>query len=287
MKKNKDNFAVLILTHGRPKDVITINTLRKSGYTGKIYLIIDDEDDTADQYFRTYGDMVIQFSKAAIAPEIDTANNTPDHKGVIYARNAMFQIAKDLGLDYFIQLEDDYTSFSYRFDEYLHWNSKTVRNLDGVFRIMVEFYKNTPIASIALAQGGDFIGGSGNAFSRILTLRRKCMNSFIFAPDRRVPFPGKINEDVNAYTDGAVRGLIFFTLPFISLSQEMTQATGGGMTEIYRAGGTYLKSFYSVIFQPSCVKISYIRGAKNSRIHHQVSWKNCTPMIMREDIKKK
>ena len=39
-----NNFAVFILTHGRPDNVITIKTLRQSGYTGKVYFIIDNED---------------------------------------------------------------------------------------------------------------------------------------------------------------------------------------------------------------------------------------------------
>ena len=36
--ENKD-FAVFILTHGRPDNVITFNTLKKANYTGKIYLL--------------------------------------------------------------------------------------------------------------------------------------------------------------------------------------------------------------------------------------------------------
>ena len=35
------NFAVFILTHGRPDNVKTIPTLKKCGYTGNIYFIVD------------------------------------------------------------------------------------------------------------------------------------------------------------------------------------------------------------------------------------------------------
>ena len=35
------DFAVFILTHGRANNVKTYATLRNSGYTGKIYLILD------------------------------------------------------------------------------------------------------------------------------------------------------------------------------------------------------------------------------------------------------
>jgi len=43
--ENKD-FAVFILSHGRPNDVITYKTIIKQGYTGKIFIILDNEDNT-------------------------------------------------------------------------------------------------------------------------------------------------------------------------------------------------------------------------------------------------
>ena len=52
----RDDFAAFILTHGRADNVITYNTLRKQGYTGKIILLIDNEDAQIDDYKRKYGD---------------------------------------------------------------------------------------------------------------------------------------------------------------------------------------------------------------------------------------
>jgi len=62
-----NNFCAFILTHGRPDNVKTYATLRKHGYTGKIYLIIDNEDKTAKQYYKKYGNEVIMFDKLKIA----------------------------------------------------------------------------------------------------------------------------------------------------------------------------------------------------------------------------
>lgn len=39
-----DKFAVFILTHGRAENVITVKTLKKAGYTGETYLVIDDTE---------------------------------------------------------------------------------------------------------------------------------------------------------------------------------------------------------------------------------------------------
>lgn len=51
----RNDFAVFILTHGRADNVATMGALKKSGYTGKWYMIIDDEDETVDQYYKNFG----------------------------------------------------------------------------------------------------------------------------------------------------------------------------------------------------------------------------------------
>jgi hypothetical protein len=40
---NKD-FCIFILCHGRPEIQSTFNSLKNQGYTGKIFIVIDDED---------------------------------------------------------------------------------------------------------------------------------------------------------------------------------------------------------------------------------------------------
>ena len=65
MKKN--NFAIFILTHGRPEKQLTLETLRKQGYTGKIYLLVDDIDDTVEELRNNYEnecDGIHKFHKA-------------------------------------------------------------------------------------------------------------------------------------------------------------------------------------------------------------------------------
>ena len=46
---NKE-FAVFILVYGRPEKEWTYKTLRKSGYTGKVYFVGDDLDVTINKY---------------------------------------------------------------------------------------------------------------------------------------------------------------------------------------------------------------------------------------------
>ena len=280
------DFAAFILSHGRANNVITYDTLRKTGYTGDIYIIIDNEDKTAKEYYDKFGDKVVMFDKKKIAKTFDEADNFNDRRAIVYARNACFDIAKDLDIKYFIQLDDDYTTFRFAANdkgEYITSNT-SITQLDKIFEAMLNFYKSTNIHSIAMAQGGDFIGGEN---SRVFKekLARKCMNSFICSTDRPFQFVGRINEDVNNYTHKGSLGYLFFTIATVRLEQKQTQSNEGGMTDIYLDNGTYIKSFYSIIFQPSAVTIS-LMGNKNNRLHHRVNWNATTPVILDEKYKK-
>jgi hypothetical protein len=280
-----DEFAVFILTHGRAKNVITAKTLHELGYTGKYYIVIDDEDDQEDEYRRIYGNKVIQFCKKDIAETFDTMDLSNDRRTIVYARNACFQIAKSLGIRYFLELDDDYTDFQYRWISGGRLLIEQAKDLDGLFSAMVEFLKDTKADTVALSQGGDFIGGAGN--SRLQQeLLRKAMNSFFCDSEKPFKFIGRINEDVNTYTRLGSTGWLALTITKCMLTQKQTQANKGGMSDVYLDSGTYLKSFYTVMVMPSAVKICEM-GDTNRRIHHSVSWEHCVPKILNERWKKK
>lgn len=279
------DFAALILTHGRPSKVKTYHTLKKCGYTGRIVIVVDDEDDTVEDYKDAYGEEVYVFSKQEIAKTFDEADNFNDRRSIVYARNSSFEIAKELGIKHFIQLDDDYTAFNYKFTDNNEYCERSIKDLNSVLSEMLRFYKSTNILSVAMAQGGDFIGGKNSSFAQKIKPKRKCMNTFICSTERPFQFVGRINEDVNTYTSVQGRGEVFLTIPNIEVKQAQTQSNSGGMTDIYIDGGTYVKSFYSILFSPSCVKIA-LMGVKHKRLHHKVSWNNAVPLIMSEDYKK-
>ena len=74
----RNDFAVLILSHGRANRVITVDTLRRCGYTGDIYIIIDDMDNDEDEYRKRYGNKVIMFNKRAEAERSDVMDMDDD-----------------------------------------------------------------------------------------------------------------------------------------------------------------------------------------------------------------
>lgn len=57
------------------------------------------------------------------------------------------------------------------------------------------------------------------------------------------------------------------------------------MTDVYLNRGTYVKSFYTVLFAPSAVKVSMMT-TKYERIHHLIDWNAAVPKIVPEKFRK-
>lgn len=282
----RDDFCAFILTHGRPDRVHTYKTLQKAGYTGKVYIVIDDEDATADEYRKIYGDKVLQFCKQAYAERLDEGDNSGKRASTIYARAAMFDLAPQVGCKYFIQLDDDYTKFEMRFRSDGTGFSCVVRsNVDDVIGSYVDFIENTNCLTVAMGQGGDLIGGTSG---RSRSLKRKAMNTFVCSVDRHWEMLGRMNEDVTTYVTEGRRGKLFFTCIQATVTQQQTQASTGGMSELYLDSGTYVKSFYSVMYAPSCVQIGTLGDPRSPhyRIHHKINWHKTAPKILREEHRK-
>lgn len=277
------NFAVFILSHGRANNVRTLKTLDDGGYTGETIIICDNEDDQIDDY-RNLGKKVIVFDKEEEMKYTDTEDNFKDHRLVVYARNVCHKIAKENGIDYFLVLDDDYTEIAFKYVDGKKLKSKKVKDLDKLFDATIKFLEVSGALTVTFAQGGDFIGGAENG-NLEKGLGRKAMNSFFCKTDRPFKFTGSTNEDVNAYITLGQKGKLLFTVYRVVIEQGKTQANAGGLTDIYLDNGTYVKSFYSVICQPSCAKVA-IMNSNHPRIHHKILWNNCCPKIISEKYKK-
>jgi len=287
----RDDFAVFILTNRRAGNVKTYQSLKRQGYTGKIYLMVDDEDPQRDAYESEFGlDEVVVFNKEAAVRMTDACDNYGKRNSVVFARNYCFIVARKMGLRYMLQLDDDYgqwwwgTEPSGRFIT----SKGAIKNLDPVFEACLSFMDESPVRSIAWAQGGDYIGGMHSSFLERgfgKPFSRKAMNTFFLRVNDDVTFRGRVNDDVNLYVEAGRRGDVFITTPRLRIYQPQTQAVAGGCTDVYKELGTYIKSFYSVLVAPACVKIT-LMGVSHKRIHHIVKWNNAVPKIIDEKHKK-
>lgn len=278
------DFAVLILTHGRAENVMTVKTLRQCGYSGEIYIVIDDEDGQEDKYKEIYGDKVIQFNKKEAAKRTDVMTPSRKRNAVVFARNECWKIAKSLGLKHFCVLDDDYKLFGIRYDENGKLKEKRIKRFDDIAKMFCDFLDETGAITVCMAQGGDYIGGVNGFFRKGLT--RKAMNVWFMRTDRPFEYMGLTNEDTNMYVSLGGIGKLMFTVTNVDVQQVQTQNNPGGLTDIYKQDGTYVKSFYSVMCRPDCVKVAEM-GSSHMRMHHNVEWKYCVPKIINEKWKKK
>jgi len=288
LKRNPE-FCVFILSYGRVDNAITYKTLmedKAAKLNQDLYFICSDDDKQLDKYIEKFGDRVLVFNKKAMDPYIDKGDNFNKYNIVLYARNMCFTFAKMLGYRYFLELDDDYDVFGQRiFYDSEKLLQRKITDFDKLFEVHLDFLKSTPSRVISLSQNGDYMGGVGNSYA-VRGFQRKVMNTFFCDVHEPFFFDGSINEDVVYYVQAGRLGILNFNLFGYTVNQATTQANAGGLTEIYLEDGTYVKSYYSVMFCPSSVKIGVISSGKNSRLHHSVDGKTTYVQILDEKYHK-
>ena len=282
----RDDFAMLIISHGRADDVATVPALEAAGYTGKWYIIVDDEDDQYEKYIENYGEShIIQFCKVdAMRNTRDAMDNFEVHGVPVYARNMLHSIAKDLGLTYFMEIEDDMVDFRYRYEDGDALRSVKLTKLDAIVDVFLEFLDVSGAITVAFSEAGDLLGGKERIFWKS-QLNRKAMMCYFMRTDRPFQFTGTFNDDVNMYVQLGKVGNLIFTVAPIMVIPKLTQQNSGGITDAYNKYGTYVKSFYSVMLCPDCVYVKEM-PTRYWRIHHAISWKNAIPKIVSSRFRK-
>ena len=159
-----------------------------------------------------------------------------------------------------------------------------IRDFDKLVDITLEFLVESNADTVAFSQIGDFIGGVNSKVCKN-RLVRKAMNSFFCRTDRPILWSGRMNEDVTAYVTLGSRGRLFFTVADVSVDHLATQSLSGGMSESYSDSGTYVKTFYTIMAAPSCVKL-YTVGQSHPRFHHIIDWEHAVPKIISSRYKK-
>ena len=278
-------FVVFILTHGRAYNMHTYRALKNSGYTGDIIFVVDNEDSMVKDYQELYGiENVYVFDKLKKSKEVDSMDLSDNRRAILYARCACFDIAEELGYDYFLELDDDYANFRSRVINGDSLDTVYIKDFDSLVNIVLEFLEVSNAHTVALSQIGDFIGGKNSKMCKD-RLSRKAMNAFFCKTSRRFNWFGRMNEDVSTYITLGSRGYLFFTISDVSIDQLATQSLSGGMSSSYADSGTYVKTFYTIMSAPSCVKM-YTIGVTHKRFHHLIDWNSAVPKIISSRYRK-
>ena len=255
----RDDFAIFILSHGRADTMTTAQAILNAGYTGKWFVIIDDLDEQKDLYIENYGERVIVFDKKLWDEKTDTITNTGDLRSVVFARNASYEIARDMGLNFFAEFDDDLTVFRFRYDESGTLKGKKIINLDSVIEAMIEFQAYSKAVSVGFACDGGFIGGTEGKFKQ--GILRSVHQAFILRTDMPIEFKGLINEDgiVTEYCNST--GKLALEITCITQMSPVRSRNSGGLQDLYKANDEYVRAFYSVIAYPNNLKIFERKGS--------------------------
>lgn len=244
-------FAIFILTNGRPNHQYTLEFLRKS-FKGDVFLICDNEDKTLKEYQNNYGEQVIVFDKNEWVSKSDPMDNFQSKNSVLYARNAVFEIAKDMGYEYFVMVDDDVTGLSFRYEKDGKLVGKPVKNFNKVSSVILETMDNTGTDFFSFGVDKIYLGGlANNQYQKKIIDKVYC---FIFCRTEQQHFyKGIMNEDeINNLLSMSV-GKLAKSLTVIQIQYKpMGPENIGGNAETYKENDmySYVRNFYPIIAFP-------------------------------------
>ena len=277
----RDDFAAMICSHGRAETMTTYSMLRNQGYTGKIIVVIDDEDDQREAYEKNF-ECVEVFCKEEYYEKSDGVIQGKQ-KGILYARNACYDIAEKYGLKYFTEFDDDLSAVRVRAAEDGTTKSCVVKNLDELFEAMLEVFKSPKVKSVSALSQGDYIGGAASkGFNQCV---RVCNQAFFLMTERRVDFIASMNEDICSCLTYGMRGDLFLGLNgtmFLAEPIGNNTKMGNGMSEFYKKLEPFARSFIGVIVRPDCV----VSESTDDSFRIKVKWDYAVPKILNERYKK-
>ena len=252
-------FAIFILTHGRPHNQLTVKSLQDVGYTGDLYLVVDDQDETFDEYVNAVGaDRVIVFNKDHFIRHTDVGLQVPVPKFAVFARNAIEHIAKSMGYKAFMMLDDDITNLRIRLPSGSSLKSYKINGqFDAIIDRAVDLVLSCDIACMGLGFCNLYIGGVEN-FNKENPRQRLCAEAFIRNTAHPINWRLNMVEDLITSIDAAIDGAVWFQ--FLPIQVEIKMSEGvvdGGNSDVYRQLGMYRISFMPVIAYPSSNAVKF------------------------------
>ena len=253
----RDDFACIVISHGRP-ECSTVKVLRASGYTGKIFIVVDDEDEKLPEYLEKYGEFVHVFHKVE---DFDTGDLGGSMACGVFARNECLKVAEQNELTYYLELDDDCESLVFRYPDGDHLRGAKARNLDKLFEAICCYFDEAPIQYLGFGNPVDYIGGLPTFENGQINPNRLVMNGYFLRTSNKLVWRARYSDDGITVIDEAQKGHAGFR--FNSVMQKFdvwdpkrsgSKITGGSIAT-YDNEGSYKMRFYAVMFHPDCEKL--------------------------------
>lgn len=284
--------TIFILSHNSPDKCITLDTIKKYNYSGRWYIVIDDEDKYLASYKEKYGANLIIFNKEYFKRISDSGLSFEKTVGcALFARVAINYLAKELKLDTYSVCDDDITGI--KFVELLHntqqLKTHDIPNLSAVLNKITEYMIDCNIPCLSFATQNLFMGGYRGLTDLKSDRLRKVSNWFIFNTKRIKfdPFLSMYEDFVYGLQEGKC-GQFVFSLPNIKMltapqhsMQNNNQSDIEGNAELYSKIKEYDRCFMPILAFPNCCFI------KNFSNHLVISCKyeNAFPKIISSKFK--
>lgn len=250
-----NDFAIFICTHGRPDKQLTYKTLKNYGYNGKIYLVLDDTDSTIQQYIDNFGtDNIYVFDKQHYINDTDVGTNNPSFKCIVYAKNAVEDIARDLNLTSFVIADDDIEKFRFRFQNNAKLSSYKLCEFDVCVELCNELLLSADIASLGFSFTQMYFGGCEGLKD---LYKFRVPYNFVFRNAKfRVNWQSWFGEDIITALSYNKTGQFWTVIP--NIQQDIANVgsgnADGGMADVYRTIDSFRLAMCDFIYHPSAIR---------------------------------
>ena len=272
---------IFIPSYHRANNIKTAKYFVKKGYDAKkIHVFIDDEANDFLEYkeeTRKLGCNLYVFNMKESRERFDYVHRASvSRRSAGQARNMFYEFAKDLGIEFYIVIDDDTRQYEIK-PFAIYKRGAVLEDFLNVFNGVKDFMIKKKIGLFGLSQTGDMF-----SVPDLKILRNKVMNTtfyntaYIYRGERGVQdndtsqFVGVMNEGY--FTGSLATGL--------ALNPTSSATAEGGLTDLYNECKLLNKSLIIPIQFPSLCHAE--KQKKNGgRLHHKIKHKNLSPRIIK------
>lgn len=255
------SFAVFITSHKSPNECASLDTLLRYKYNGQYYIVIDDTDTCIDEYKEKYADKLIVFHKEDYVQKCNSGYSVEKapRSVVVYARMAVEETARSLGLDNFMVMDDDIIDFKFRWYDGCKLNTYPIHDINDILQQYIEFQNTCMIACLSFGTGNFYIGGYN---ADVFANRRTISNTFIRSTHIDFEWVMSWFEDLASSVNCGKADKLVYTLPFVQIhtKPQYTQSekkSDAGMALAYKHSNPFERQFGSVMLNPSAVAVQW------------------------------
>lgn len=279
------NTAVFICTHGRPNSQHTLHLLRNSGYTGKIYLIVDDEDNTLQELMlKTYGQaQIVEFCKQEYITKSDTGTNENQRKCILYAKNFCEDLAQNMKLDAYVIADDDILNFRFRYPE--DGSLKSQKVLTTMDEVMDAYYQVMIDCDMVATGFGftQFYFSGSESFGNENMQKYRVPYNFVFRNAKhRVDWMSWFGEDIITAVYYGRIGQLWTALPYVQQEIVALASASGGMKDTYDGNSSARLAMQNVMYLPAELKAYLYKGKFMASIKREQAF----PKLISSSFKK-